>query len=383
MKLITTLNELSGWLDTLRRQLVAPELSKVVQIAASTEIHLDACCEQIRRNTQALTGVEQQLAQVGLQLERIATALEQPQSDPVQAASPVALLDPVPDPQATNAGHGPSDTRLAELPDQTADAPAAPEPQVHEVSGPQEYLNRRQIKVKTLPVEDESDRVLIPVAEFLGDRYTSLRTLLGKIKSNMQLGRSFTLNLKGEPQDLVSNVCQLCTKLHEIAFLEAYNYQKSPRYLLTAKPTTLPKAQNFFSGKWLEQYILLKVKALVARLPAVRGEAVAFDYLLNPQVILPNGSDFELDLIFQVNQHTLWIEAKSGDYQQHISKYSKVSRLMGLNYDHAIMVLTDLPRESCDSLSALFGMTVLSLEDLESHLMRTLQTDLETEVRVS
>ena len=100
-----------------------------------------------------------------------------------------------------------------------------------------------------------------------------------------------------------------------------------------------------------------------------------FSYLLNPQVILPNGDDFELDLIFHVNDSYYWIEAKSGDYQQHISKYSKMSRILNLDFEHSIMVLTDISPDKSAALTSLFSMTVSSLSQLEEMLIETIKAD--------
>ena len=78
----------------------------------------------------------------------------------------------------------------------------------------------------------------------------------------------------------------------------------------------------------LERFVLLTVQKCVSRVSSDLEKDFAFSYLLNPQIILPNGDDFELDLICHVNNFFFWIEAKSGDYQQHINKYSKMSKIL-------------------------------------------------------
>ena len=240
----------------------------------------------------------------------------------------------------------------------------------------EEFLNGRGIKIKTVPPEDAADEVINSLSEFLGKNYDGLRELLTKIKRNMQQGGFITISLKDYSQKDVSNVCQFSTRLHEIAFLEQYKYFKSPRYLIKAKTTTLPAAQNFFSGKWLERFVLLSVQRAVNLVSKELDKDIEFSYLLNPQVILPNGDDFELDLIFHVNGSFYWIEAKSGNYQQHISKYSKMSRILNLDFEHSIMVLTDISPDKAAALTSLFSMTVLSLSQLEGMLIETIKADL-------
>lgn len=240
----------------------------------------------------------------------------------------------------------------------------------------EKFLSSKNIKIKVVPPEDAADDVINSLAEFLGNHYDALSELLAKIKSNMQRGGFITLAIKDYTQKDVSDTCQFCTRLHEIAFLEQYKYFKSPQFLLKAKTTTLPTAQNFFSGKWLERFVLQTVQKSVITISTEVGKELDFSYLINPQIILPNGNDFELDLIFHVNGSFYWIEAKTGDYQQHISKYSKMSKMIGLDYKHSIIVLTDIQPERSNALTSLFSMTVYGLPQLEIGLTDTIRKDI-------
>lgn len=127
----------------------------------------------------------------------------------------------------------------------------------------------------------------------------------------MQTGMPITESLKNRPQQDVSSVCQFCTRLHKVAFLEQYQYFQSPVYLIKAKTTTLPKAQRFFSGQWLKRFILQKVKAVHAQVASEITGELGFEYLINPQITLPNGDDFELDILAAMGAFVYWIEAKS------------------------------------------------------------------------
>jgi len=239
----------------------------------------------------------------------------------------------------------------------------------------EKFLSSKNIKIKVIPPEDAADDVINSLAEFLGNHYNSLSELLAKIKSNMQRGGFITLAIKDYPQKDVSDTCQFCTRLHEIAFWEQYKYFKSPQFLIKAKTTTLPTAQNFFSGKWLERFVLQTVQKSVNTVSTEVGKELDFSYLINPQIILPNGNDFELDVIFHVNGSFYWIEAKTGDFQQHISKYSKMSKIIGLDYKHSIMVLTDIQPDKSSALTSLFSMTVYGLPQLEIGLTETIRKD--------
>lgn len=237
------------------------------------------------------------------------------------------------------------------------------------------FLLKRNITIKTLPSENLADATINSLSDLLGKNYNGFRELLSKIKQNMQHGTPFQLSIKSYSQVDMSNICQFSQKLYDIAFLKEYRYQKSPVCMIRATPTTIPVAQNFFSGKWLERFVLLTIQRVIQTVSTKLQKKLTFSYVINPQVILPNGDNFEIDILFQVHNSFYWIEAKSGDYQQHIHKYAKMSKILNLDCAHSIMVLTDISEDKTSALTALFSMTVLSISQLENKLLTVLTQD--------
>ena len=114
----------------------------------------------------------------------------------------------------------------------------------------------------------------------------------------------------------------------------------------------------------------------VSGLQAQAEQPIDFGYVANPRITLANDQEGELDLLFHFNEQIYWIETKSGDYQQHISKYSMIARTLNLDEKHALMVLTDIPASRSAELTALFGMGVCALEEFQKSLLVTLKQDL-------
>lgn len=169
------------------------------------------------------------------------------------------------------------------------------------------FLNSRGVRIKVLPTENAADDVIDGLSLYLGEHYESLSGLLGKIKRAMQTGMPIVESLKGRPQQDVCSACQFCTRSHEVAFLEQYQYFRSPTYLIKTKTTTLAGAQRFFGGQWLKRFILQKVKAVHAQIGSeVTGE-LGFEYLINPQIRLPNGDDFERDILAAMGASIYWL----------------------------------------------------------------------------
>ena len=220
------------------------------------------------------------------------------------------------------------------------------------------FLADRNIQVKTFQTDEEIDDVLDNIALFMGNRYNRIKKVYNSIKSKLNSGTGFRLDLKNATQEEVSYSCQLCNSLHQIAFLSEYKYFKSPQFLINAKPNRIPTAINFFTGQWLERFIKTEVKNTIRKL----DRPVKFAYLTNPQIILPNGDDFELDVLFYIEDEIFWFEAKTGEYQNYVDKYSRMAKLMQLDSKHAFMVLTEVNEPNCVALKKVFGMEVVNIE---------------------
>lgn len=98
--------------------------------------------------------------------------------------------------------------------------------------------------------------------------------------------------------------------------------------------------------------------------------------LVNPQVTLPNGDDFELDVLTAIGPQIYWVEAKSGDYQGHIAKYSKIARSLGLGTDRSFIVLAEAEDSLCEKLTTLFSMTVCNTQNFKKTLLQVVRRDI-------
>lgn len=220
------------------------------------------------------------------------------------------------------------------------------------------FLADKNIQVKTFQTDEEIDDVLDNIALFMGNRYNRVKKVYNTIKSKLNTGTGFRLDLKNATQEEVSYSCQLCNSLHQIAFLSDYKYFKSPQFVINGRPNRIPTAIKFFTGQWLERFIKTEVKNSIRKLET----PIKFAYLTNPQIILPNGDDFELDVLFSIDEEIFWFEAKTGDYQNYVDKYSRMAKLLQLDNKHAFMVLTEVNDQNCIALKKIFGMEVVNIE---------------------
>jgi len=222
----------------------------------------------------------------------------------------------------------------------------------------EEFLNSRNIKIKNIPPE-EVDKILDKIAVYMGNNFSLIRSFYELIKHNINSGLTVKLELKNKRQEEINAICNLAKRLHEIAFLEEYKYFNSPKYILYARPNRIPKVMSFFSGKWLERFIKSQTILLLQKM----NPNLNIGYLLNPQIKLPNGDDFEFDLLLSVENDIYWFEAKTGDYQRYMEKYSKISKILELGFERSFMILTDITPTGAEALRTIFYMNVVPIEN--------------------
>ncbi|MEO1958267.1 MAG: hypothetical protein ABGX23_01815 [Nautiliaceae bacterium] len=224
----------------------------------------------------------------------------------------------------------------------------------------EDYLASKNIKVKTKKKDTilYSDN-LSKLANFIGKNYENVKEFIHKLKVDNNKAQGFTMNLKDFSPKKISDINQLAKWLYDIGFLEKYVYKNSPNFLLYAKLNRNPKAINFLLGGWMEIYIRNVVLKILSE--------IGLDgcYIKNYQISLPDEKDFELDLVFKVGDDFYWIETKTGDYQSYINKYANFYKLIGINKENAFLVLSDMSEEGAKTLSDMYEINTLRLQDFE------------------
>jgi len=240
-----------------------------------------------------------------------------------------------------------------------------------DISKIESFLNSKNIKIRSVDMGEEEEK-LAQIADLMGSQYSLIKRFYGMIKSSMNSGNSFSINLRDEPQQVIVTTCQVATELYKIAFLEEYRYFRAPRCLLVARASRSPQALNFLSGNWLERYVRNRLICLAKR----QTGKIDFSYIANAKVTLSNGDDFEMDLLFHVNDQFYWVESKTGGYQDKVQKYSKIASDLGLQRNQAIIVLADVSQDAKTSLSSLYHLSVISVDEVEATFERILKSHL-------
>lgn len=159
------------------------------------------------------------------------------------------------------------------------------------------------------------------------------------------------LNLAKRSQKEIQDITAFCQELKKYAFLQKYQYNKNSKTIYAAIQKN-GNVTNFFTGDWFERFVYLKACALLDQ------EGFTYSSVVNAKVSLPNEDDFELDMVFLVNEQALWIECKTGNIGERINKYAELRRVFGLPQQRALIVNLGMPDDRAVGLSSVYGITV-------------------------
>jgi hypothetical protein len=216
-----------------------------------------------------------------------------------------------------------------------------------------DWLATKGIAVRNYREQSAADTILDQVAVFLGERFERLSRVHDSIRRSLSTGSSFTLNLSGVSQAEIADTTQFCTMLKSYALLSSYKYDKHTKTIY-AVPQRIGRVINFFTGGWFERFVYQRIHSLLSQ------NELEFTNLLNPQITLSNGDDFELDLLFLVDRLPLWVECKTGEYQAYIAKYSDARKILSVPKQRAILVILGIPNDVATNLTHLYDMTVVN-----------------------
>lgn len=214
-----------------------------------------------------------------------------------------------------------------------------------------DWLTAKGITVKSYREQGAADEIFDQLAVFLGERFGNLERLHEFIRRYLSDGSSFKLDLSSRSQEEIADSTQFCAKLNSYAFLASYKYNKYTKTIY-ATPQRVGRVINFFTGGWFERYAYLRISSLLSQ------DQLEFTCLPNPQIIFQNGDDFELDLLFLIDNQPLWVECKTGDYQAYITKYIDARKLLSVPEQRTFLIILGITDNLTTKLTHLYGITV-------------------------
>jgi hypothetical protein len=228
-----------------------------------------------------------------------------------------------------------------------------------------QLLEKKGIEIRTIgQISTEADGLLI-LAGVMGKKCATIKRFIDQIKRAQSSRRPISLDLSGSSQEAIADITLVAKMANQAGLLPNYRYLKSPRYKLFADAPVSPLAINFFNGQWLELYAL----------KIVCDAATEFGLQLYPlyhvQIALPNGDQFDLDVVFVVGSSLVWVEAKTGDdFERLLPKYKVISELICASPDHAILLWSGYEKSNAmlSARGAIARMTLCTPDDFPGYV---------------
>lgn len=282
-----------------------------------------------------------QLERIANALERIANALE----DRSPGESP--LTPPMPEKKPFLGGNRRARNQL-------------PAPRAAEY-----FLRQRGFTIRPLSgaqqLEPDSD--LVSLARFMAGNYPLIRDFYLELKTHLSKGTTLVFPFENLSPDTIETTREFGTKLEQAGLLSEMSQNGVP--WLSARPSREGRAINFLTGKWLEHFIWDQMRQVV-------GPSQPIDYLMNRQVILPDGRDFEFDIVAMIDGNPFWFEAKSGNYAPYLNKYAEIANILGLGPEQSFLVLAEINGNLPSEVTVRCNMTVTSPADFSAALSQRL-----------
>lgn len=228
-----------------------------------------------------------------------------------------------------------------------------------------EYLKRLSEKhgfsIVNVGGQDTDGSFWSSLALLLAKNNSRLIPLLQALKSaQSNPGKKGSLSLAKLNSDIASSCISFCNMLHRYALLEECHLFKSSQVIRFKIPAN-GDVINFITGKWLEIFVFNTVCALISNFEKMYD--IQTEKYLNIQIMLSPLEQFELDIMFFINGVPVWIECKSGTYQNRLFKYKNLASKFDIRPENMFLICSQISVAEAEKLTSLHKYRVINLDN--------------------
>lgn len=232
-----------------------------------------------------------------------------------------------------------------------------------------DFLKERGILVYEGQDDLNRNEAFEHLARHLGTHFDLLAPFYEKTKRLVASGRGSKFEIEHFNDAERSAAVQFGTLLHRHGMLKDFYYHRSPKKALRVIPTKDGKTGQFLTGGWLEIFVsMLLSKRLRAHLSPAK-----YQMLYNVKGALPDGREFEADIMAVVEGRMFWLECKTGNWQDYSARFRGLVPTFGVDRNSSGLLLLRAPDASTRSRATdMLDMTVMSLQEVDGFLCRFL-----------
>jgi len=225
-----------------------------------------------------------------------------------------------------------------------------------------DYLKKHKVLVFEGQDDVGQNEAFEHLARHMGQHFDLLGPFYEKMKRAVATGRTTRVDIDNYSEQERSAAVQLGTLLYRHGMLKDFYYHRSPKRQLRVIPNKDGEIQQFLTGGWLEIYVVW----LLSRRLRARMSAAKYQVLYNVKGTLPNGAEFESDLMACIDGKLLWIECKTGQWQDYSARFRGLVKTFGTDREGAGLALIKPPDGNTRQRATdMLDMTLLSLSEVE------------------
>lgn len=225
-----------------------------------------------------------------------------------------------------------------------------------------DYLKNRGILVYEGQDDLSGNEAFEHLARHLGTHFKTLANFYEKVKRCVATGRGQRIDIDGFTPAERSAAVQFGTLLHRHGMLKDFYYHRSPKKQLRVIPTKDGQVGQFLTGGWLEIY----VSSLLSRRLRAAVSPAKYQLLYNVKGALPDGREFEADVMAAVDGRLFWLECKTGNWQDYSARFRGLVPIFGVDRKSGGLLLIKSPDAPTRARATdMLDMALLSLDDVD------------------
>ena len=228
-----------------------------------------------------------------------------------------------------------------------------------------DYLKSRDIWVYEGQDDLNRNEAFDHLARHLGTHFSSLSSFYEKLKRCVANGRGQRIDIEHLSEAERSSAVQFGTLLHRHGMLKDFYYHRSPKKQLRVIPVKDGQIAQFLTGGWLEIY----VSSLMGKRLRSSISPAKFQLMYNVKGSFSNGREFEADLMACVEGRLVWVECKTGHWQDYSARFRGLVKTFGTERTSAGLLLIKPPDvATCKRATDMLDMTLMSLEEVDDFI---------------
>lgn len=207
------------------------------------------------------------------------------------------------------------------------------------------------------------------LARHLGTHFNVLANFYEKVKRCVATGRGQRIDIDGFTPAERSAAVQFGTLLHRHGMLKDFYYHRSPKKQLRVIPTKDGQVGQFLTGGWLEIY----VSSMLSRRLRAAVSPAKYQLLYNVKGALPDGREFEADVMAAVDGRLFWLECKTGHWQDYSARFRGLVPIFGVDRTSGALLLIKSPDAPTRKRATdMLDMSLLALDDVDAFISQFL-----------